>query len=119
MAGRGAARTLVRQGWSTGCRQFVQCCVSACQQNCSFVSGEASAIACLACLLPLCSQQARGMLILPIGLIIVTASMLRVAFGRHFFSDVVLGALLTLVVFCLLAWACEYLARGSRALSPR
>ncbi|GAA4114124.1 membrane-associated phospholipid phosphatase [Aminobacter aganoensis] len=59
------------------------------------------------------------MLILPIGLIIVTASMLRVAFGRHFFSDVVLGALLTLVVFCLLAWACEYLARGSRALSPR
>lgn len=91
----------------------------ACQHNCSFVSGEAAAIAWLACLLPLCSRQVRRVLILPMGLIIVTAGMLRVAFGRHFLSDVVLGSLSTLVVFCLLAWASEYLARGSRVLAPR
>ena len=43
----------------------------------------------------------------PIAAIIITTDFLRVAFGRHYLSDVVLGSLSTVIVFCVLTTICE------------
>ena len=78
-----------------------------CQHNCSFISGEAAGIAWLVCLLPLWPHQTRKKLMWPIAAIIITTDFLRVAFGRHYLSDVVLGSLSTVIVFCVLTPICE------------
>ncbi|SDO63019.1 phosphatase PAP2 family protein [Phyllobacterium sp. OV277] len=80
---------------------------NACQHNCSFVSGEAAGIAWLICLLPLWPHEVRRRLALPIMVIIIVTDVLRVAFGRHYISDVILGSLSTVIVFCVLTCLCE------------
>jgi lipid A 4'-phosphatase len=81
----------------------------ACQHNCSFVSGEASGIAWIVCLLPFWPHRERLRLFSAMIVIIGLTDMLRVAFGRHYLSDVVLGSLSTLVVFSAIACLCETL----------
>lgn len=76
-----------------------------CEKNCSFVSGEGSALATILILFgilvyPYISQKFRiiGLVtILPIGVIGIA---LRVVTGRHFFSDTIFA-----ILFCaLVAW---------------
>ncbi|MBA8877906.1 phosphatase PAP2 family protein [Phyllobacterium myrsinacearum] len=88
----------------------------ACQHNCSFVSGEAAGIAWLVCLLPLWPHELRKKMAWPIAGIIIVTDILRVAFGRHYLSDVVLGSLSTVVVFCILTALCE--AWSTRKYGP-
>jgi lipid A 4'-phosphatase len=86
---------------------------SACTGNCSFVSGEASSIFWLVCLVPLWPQRLRGKAALVTAGIAVLAAILRVAFGGHYLSDVVLGALSTLIVFSALAVLVEQVFEAS------
>ena len=68
---------------------------SYCQTNCSFASGEAAGgfwLACLATLLPRRWRMAGTLLALAIAIL---TSTLRIAFGMHFLSDVVVSWLLT------------------------
>jgi lipid A 4'-phosphatase len=72
-----------------------------CENNCSFVSGEASSAAWLFAFLVFIPNRWR----LPSGIFfcgyLVFFSGLRIAFGRHFLSDVVMSALFT---FCTMAF---------------
>jgi lipid A 4'-phosphatase len=86
----------------------------ACHHNCSFISGEASGIAWIICLLPFWPYRDRLRLFWPMLLIIGVTDILRVAFGRHYLSDVVLGSLSTLVVFAAIACLCEILTNRFR-----
>ena len=68
------------------------------KKNCSFVSGEAATgfwIVAPASLLP---PPWRGPAIVAAFLFGIGASLLRMAFGGHYLSDVLLGGLLTLIV---------------------
>jgi membrane-associated phospholipid phosphatase len=73
-----------------------------CVTNCSFVSGEASGAAWLFTFLLFVPKGWRW----PVGMAIAVYagffSGLRIAFGRHFLSDVVISALITLCVFMVL-----------------
>ena len=88
-----------------------------CHSNCSFVSGEASGIFWLLCLVPLLPPALRLRMSLVLAAIAIFTSGLRVAFGGHYLSDVVLGGLLTLIVFACLAVLSEYLT--ARRLAPK
>ncbi len=72
-----------------------------CESNCSFVSGEASSAAWLFAFLVFLPNRWR----LPTGIFLsiylVFFSGLRIAFGRHFLSDVTLSVLFT---FCIMAF---------------
>lgn len=81
---------------------------SYCHSNCSFVSGEASSIFWLLCLVPLFPRHLRMRVGVILAAVAVLTSGLRVAFGGHYLSDVVLGGLSTLVVFSCLAVVIEY-----------
>lgn len=83
----------------------------ACASNCSFVSGEASAVFWLICLIPLLPAPWRRLGGPFIVAIAVFTAGLRVGFGGHYLSDVVLGGLSTLVVFAALAWLASRLVR--------
>lgn len=74
-----------------------------CDSNCSFVSGEASTGFWLICLVPLFPARFRPLAWVVMLSLAVSTSGLRIAFGGHYFSDVVLGAAITLTVFSLLA----------------
>jgi membrane-associated phospholipid phosphatase len=75
--------------------------------NCSFVSGEASTAGWLMCVaLMLAVYGYRGLAWL-FGVVAVVMAGLRVAFGAHYLSDAVLGFLLTIVVFAILAAGAE------------
>jgi membrane-associated phospholipid phosphatase len=87
---------------------------NACPDNCSFVSGEASSIFWLVCLIPLWPRRLRGRVALAIVAITVATTGLRVAFGGHYLSDVVLGGLSTLIVFSALAVLVERVFRTVR-----
>ncbi len=70
----------------------------ACKKNCSFVSGEASTgfwMVAPASVLPLPWRVPAIVLAFAFG---VGASLLRLAFGGHYMSDVLLGGLVTLIV---------------------
>jgi lipid A 4'-phosphatase len=69
-----------------------------CLSNCSFVSGEAAGAGWLFCLVLLVPQPLRSALLPPLAAISLLAPALRVAFGAHYLSDVVLGWLSSLVV---------------------
>jgi lipid A 4'-phosphatase len=86
-----------------------------CHSNCSFVSGEASSIFWLLCLIPLFPHHWRLRIGIAFTVIAVLTSGLRVAFGGHYLSDVVLGGLSTLVVFSCLAVVIEHAATRRRA----
>lgn len=86
---------------------------NSCPSNCSFVSGEAASSFWLICLATLLPSKWR-----PLGFAAATAlatitSMMRVVFGAHFVSDIVLAGLTTLLVFSLMAvTAARISARG-------
>jgi lipid A 4'-phosphatase len=70
----------------------------ACQKNCSFVSGEAATgfwMVAPASVLPPPSRAPAILVAFAFG---VGASLLRLAFGGHYLSDVLLGGLITLIV---------------------
>ena len=83
----------------------------ACYHNCSFVSGEAAGMAWIICLLPLWPHHERRRVFTLMLAIVIVTDMLRVVFGRHYISDVVLGSLSTLVIFAAVACTGEALAR--------
>lgn len=89
----------------------------ACVSNCSFVSGEASSIFWLVCLIPLLPERHRRPGAVAIVAAAVFTSALRIAFGGHYLSDVVLGALSTLIVFAALATLVEAVARSATRAS--
>lgn len=70
----------------------------ACERNCSFVSGEASAAAWTLAPALLAPPPARSAAVAAALVLTVVASALRVAFGGHFLSDVVFAVLLTLAI---------------------
>lgn len=70
-----------------------------CHANCSFVSGEASFAGWLLCLVVLLPRELRLPLGLPMLIVSVAIPVMRVVVGAHFLSDVVLGWLLSVVVF--------------------
>ncbi|QCK84875.1 phosphatase PAP2 family protein [Phreatobacter aquaticus] len=72
-----------------------------CTTNCSFVSGEASGAAWLAAPALLAPPPWRIPALLAAGAYTAAVSALRIAFGGHFLSDVMLGALVTLLLIAL------------------
>lgn len=77
---------------------------SFCDTNCSFVSGEASAAFWMVTLVLFFKPTSR----LPIGtglvLLAIFIAGLRVAFGRHYFSDVVMSGFIVCFSFYLCVW---------------
>ena len=71
-----------------------------CRKNCSFVSGEASTAAWLFAPAVLVPPPWRAFAITGAALFTVSVGALRMAYGRHFFSDVVFAALM----MCLVIW---------------
>jgi len=73
-----------------------------CLSNCSFVSGEAAAaiwLVAIAMVLPTRWRRAGLLVVLPLAALL---SLNRVAFGRHFLSDVLLAWGLTLLVIAVM-----------------
>ncbi|RBP14440.1 membrane-associated PAP2 superfamily phosphatase [Roseiarcus fermentans] len=94
----------------------------ACRKNCSFVSGEASTgfwMVAPAMALP---PPARGPAIVAAFVFGVATSLLRLAFGGHYLSDVLLGGLVTLIVIELarmLIWPRGRNPAGPEPAAPR
>lgn len=86
-----------------------------CISNCSFVSGEASIggwfLVCGLLFPPQYRRQAYA------GLFVLGSAMalLRVAFGAHFLSDVILGYLVPIIVCAILASIIDYLEKETAA----
>jgi membrane-associated phospholipid phosphatase len=70
----------------------------ACKKNCSFVSGEAATGFWMVAPASVLPPPWRGPAIVAAFAFGVGASLLRMAFGGHFLSDVLLGGLVTLIV---------------------
>jgi lipid A 4'-phosphatase len=79
----------------------------ACTSNCSFISGEASGAGWMFCLMFLLPPKVRDWVGGPLAIISLLTVFLRVAVGAHFLSDVLLGWLLSVLVFCALLSAQE------------
>ncbi|WP_051558710.1 phosphatase PAP2 family protein [Allorhizobium undicola] len=90
-----------------------------CDQNCSFISGEAAGAGWLICLLPLMPPAIRRYLGLPVILACLATPVLRVAFGAHYLSDAVLGWLSSPVVFALVIFFTEELERRRKRTVQR
>jgi lipid A 4'-phosphatase len=69
-----------------------------CKKNCSFVSGEAATGFWMVAPASLLPPPWRGPAIAAAFLFGIGASLLRMAFGGHYLSDVLLGGLITLIV---------------------
>ena len=70
----------------------------ACRKNCSFVSGEASTGFWMVAPASVLPPPWRGPAIVAAFAFGFGASLLRLAFGGHYLSDVLLGGLITLIV---------------------
>ena len=70
-----------------------------CPKNCSFVSGEAAGAGWVICLLPLIPKKLQPFLIPPAIAICIVTPALRVFFGGHYLSDVILGWLSSIVLY--------------------
>lgn len=89
----------------------------ACRQNCSFVSGEASLAFWTAAPASLAPPQIRSAAIGGAVVFGTAVGSLRVAFGRHFASDIVFAGIITLaIVFALYRFLLEPLRRNDAAL---
>lgn len=87
-----------------------------CQRNCSFVSGEGSAggwFLALAVLFPPAMRRPVFAVLAVTGL---SMAWLRVAFGAHYLSDAMLGWLLSVAVFSVLACLAEASVRQASTL---
>ncbi|MCR5859124.1 phosphatase PAP2 family protein [Mesorhizobium sp. J428] len=82
-----------------------------CATNCSFVSGEAASSFWLVALATLTPRAYRNWALAAAFTVATGTSLLRVAFGGHYLSDVILGALLSLLIFTLLATGIRMLAQ--------
>ena len=82
----------------------------ACERNCSFASGEAAGATWLLAPASLMPPPWRSFAIASATIIAVGVAVLRMAFGAHFASDVIGGALVTLL--CLLATSRALRRRG-------
>jgi lipid A 4'-phosphatase len=82
-----------------------------CVLNCSFVSGEASGAALLPLAALLAPPRIRTASVIVLGGIGIGIALLRVAFGRHFLSDAIIGFVGTIAVFALLAFLAQSLER--------
>lgn len=86
----------------------------ACESNCSFVSGEANALFWMVCATAILPASIRRPAFF-IALILATGgSLLRVAFGAHYLSDVIVGGLLAALIFSLIALLVSRLLRQDR-----
>ena len=77
-----------------------------CPSNCSFVSGEAAAVTCLAIILALVlwnNVADKRRLLLALAALVVLGAGLRVLKGRHYLSDVVWSVLLMVTLAHVLA----------------
>ncbi|MCY1664021.1 phosphatase PAP2 family protein [Rhizobium sp. SL86] len=74
-----------------------------CLKNCSFISGEAAGAGWIACLIVLLPPRLRLVVAPPIIAICLVSPILRVAFGGHYISDVLLGFLSSCVVYAAVA----------------
>lgn len=85
-----------------------------CQSNCSFISGEAAASAWLICLVTLLPREyanLRPFAFAATTSVAVFTSGLRMSFGGHYLSDVVIASIATLLIFSLLAIAAVRFSR--------
>ncbi len=73
----------------------------ACRINCSFVSGEAASGFWMVAPASLVPPPLRGVALGAAFTFGAAASLLRIAFGGHYLSDTLLGALITLIVIVL------------------
>ncbi|MCL6706813.1 phosphatase PAP2 family protein [Pseudomonas sp. R2.Fl] len=88
----------------------------ACTDNCSFISGEAAGAGWLVCLLVFLSYRRRSALYRIVIVVGVLTPSLRLMFGGHYLSDVVLGWLSSAAVFaCVFAAADLWNLRTRRA----
>ncbi|HTV70524.1 MAG TPA: phosphatase PAP2 family protein [Rhizobiaceae bacterium] len=70
-----------------------------CERNCSFVSGEVAGLAWLAVIVPFFSPSWRPLVLTTVLSAVTLAGGMRIAFGAHYLSDVVLATLSSLVIF--------------------
>lgn len=82
-----------------------------CLGNCSFVSGEASAHFWLLGFLVFVPRRHLPWVAVLAFLAVSFAAALRVGFGGHYLSDVVLGGLATIVIYAMVAHGLEYARR--------
>lgn len=75
-----------------------------CDLNCSFVSGEAAAAFWLLWIVPCIPKKWRWPAGVTIMIFALATSLLRVAFGRHYLSDVVVAALISFFSIALVGW---------------
>ena len=75
-----------------------------CTRNCSFISGEASGAAWLTAPALLAPPPWRIAALTAVGVYTAFISTLRIGFGGHFLSDVILGALVTVWIIWLSYW---------------
>lgn len=90
-----------------------------CASNCSFISGEAAAAAWLVCLVALAPREYASLKMAAYGIAVALAvgtSILRMSFGAHYLSDVVIAALATVLTFSVLATAAAWLHPQKREL---
>ena len=88
----------------------------ACESNCSFVSGEANALFWMVCATAILPARIRRPAFWITLALAIAGSLLRVAFGAHYPSDVAIGGLLAVLVFSLIAILA---ARIERLAGPR
>ncbi len=79
-----------------------------CVDNCSFVSGEASAGFWLLAVAALTPPRWRIVALVAALVSAIVIAALRVSFGAHYLSDVVLAGLITLLIFSILAWTARH-----------
>ncbi|TRL38634.1 phosphatase PAP2 family protein [Rhizobium straminoryzae] len=70
-----------------------------CVNNCSFISGEAASAGWLVCLVVLLPARLRPVVGPPLLLLCLVPASLRLSFGGHYLSDVILGFLSSAVVY--------------------
>ena len=86
----------------------------ACVGNCSFISGEAAGAGWLACLIVLLPKPLRPVLGPPLIAVSLVSPALRTSFGGHYFSDVTLGWLSSLVIYAGVAACFEMSQRRGK-----
>lgn len=75
-----------------------------CESNCSFVSGEAAAVFWVLALMFYFSGKNRTGFVIVASILAAFFAMLRVSFGRHYISDVVMGGLISVSLVAFAVW---------------
>ena len=90
-----------------------------CTSNCSFVSGEVSSAAWFIAFVPMVPRGWRIPFAAAVAVFTVTVSYGRIAFGRHYLSDAVMAAALTLAVIAAIGWILQRPAVQERLAAVR